>query len=40
MKNSRHALKLLSGVALAIALTAPGVTPAAAEDSIYVPLFT
>jgi branched-chain amino acid transport system substrate-binding protein len=40
MKNTRHALKILSGAVLALALAAPAVTPAAAEDSIYVPLFT
>jgi branched-chain amino acid transport system substrate-binding protein len=39
MKNIR-ALKVLSGAALALVLAAPAFAPAAAEDSIYVPLFT
>src|SRR6202453_3904754 len=40
MKNNTRTLKNLSGAALALRLAAPAVTPAAAEDSIYVPLFT
>ena len=40
MKNTIRALKALSGAALALVLAAPALAPAAAEDSIYVPLFT
>jgi len=40
MKNAKLALQALSGAALALVLAAPAVTPAAADDSIYVPLFT
>ena len=40
MKNAKLVLKVLSGAALALILAAPAFAPAAAEDSIYVPLFT
>src|SRR5450432_2975755 len=40
MMKTQKVLKYLSGAALALAIGAPSVTPAAAEDSIYVPLFT
>jgi branched-chain amino acid transport system substrate-binding protein len=39
MKSTKRSLKILSGAALALVLAAPASTPAA-EDSIYVPLFT
>src|ERR1700720_3991146 len=38
--NNIRALKVLSGAALALVLAAPAFAPAAADDSIYVPLFT
>jgi branched-chain amino acid transport system substrate-binding protein len=37
---SSKKIAYFAGAALALALTAPAFTPAAAEDSIYVPLFT
>lgn len=40
MKKTNRALKILAGAALALTLAAPAFAPAAAEDSIYVPLFT
>src|ERR1700681_933446 len=40
MKYTMRALKMAAGGALALALAAPAFTPAAAEDYIYVPLFT
>src|SRR5437764_13515688 len=40
MTHAKRALKIAAGVALALAFAAPGVAPAVADDSIYVPLFT